>query len=92
MKLAKGMMTIFHKHHEFSGAFHMAIVQKVHNECPVDPYYEVVGIITLEDVIEEIIKSEIVDETDLYSRCNSFVECVVISIYVKILLLLLHLW
>lgn len=51
----------------FSGKSHLAIVQRVNNEGEGDPFYEVLGIVTLEDVIEEIIKSEILDETDLYS-------------------------
>ncbi|KAG7218753.1 hypothetical protein INR49_007290 [Caranx melampygus] len=45
---------------------HMAIVQKVNNEGEGDPFYEVLGLVTLEDVIEEIIKSEILDESDGY--------------------------
>uniref|UniRef100_A0A8C6XZQ0 Metal transporter n=1 Tax=Naja naja TaxID=35670 RepID=A0A8C6XZQ0_NAJNA len=48
------------------GKSHLAIVQRVNNEGEGDPFYEVLGIVTLEDVIEEIIKSEILDETDLY--------------------------
>lgn len=51
----------------FPGKSHLAIVQRVNNEGEGDPFYEVMGIVTLEDVIEEIIKSEILDETDLYS-------------------------
>ena len=47
---------------------HLAIVQKVNNEGEGDPFYEVLGLVTLEDVIEEIIKSEILDESDLYSE------------------------
>ncbi|XP_030235244.1 metal transporter CNNM4 [Gadus morhua] len=49
------------------GNSHLAIVQKVNNEGEGDPFYEVLGLVTLEDVIEEIIKSEIVDETDLFT-------------------------
>ncbi|RMC11434.1 hypothetical protein DUI87_11553 [Hirundo rustica rustica] len=49
-----------------AGKSHLAIVQRVNNEGEGDPFYEVLGIVTLEDVIEEIIKSEILDETDLY--------------------------
>ncbi|CAL8286975.1 unnamed protein product [Arctogadus glacialis] len=49
------------------GKSHLAVVQRVNNEGEGDPFYEVMGVVTLEDVIEEIIKSEILDETDLYT-------------------------
>ncbi len=51
-----------------TGKSHLAIVQKVNNEGEGDPFYEVLGLVTLEDVIEEIIKSEILDESDGYSE------------------------
>ncbi|KAG8440942.1 hypothetical protein GDO86_006615 [Hymenochirus boettgeri] len=50
------------------GKSHMAIVQKVNNEGEGDPFYEVMGLVTLEDVIEEIIKSEILDESEDYRQ------------------------
>ncbi|KAL7578316.1 hypothetical protein ACA910_012727 [Epithemia clementina (nom. ined.)] len=49
-----------------SGKSHMALVRDVRNEDGLDPFYEVRGIITLEDIIEEIIGDEIVDETDAF--------------------------
>uniref|UniRef100_A0A5F9CUZ3 Metal transporter n=1 Tax=Oryctolagus cuniculus TaxID=9986 RepID=A0A5F9CUZ3_RABIT len=53
------------------GKSHLAIVQKVNNEGEGDPFYEVLGLVTLEDVIEEIIKSEILDESDMYTDNRS---------------------
>lgn len=47
-----------------TGKSHMAIVQRINNEGEGDPYYENTGIVTLEDVIEEIMQMEINDETD----------------------------
>ncbi|EPY86252.1 hypothetical protein CB1_000321020 [Camelus ferus] len=54
-----------------AGKSHLAIVQKVNNEGEGDPFYEVLGLVTLEDVIEEIIKSEILDESDMYTDNRS---------------------
>ncbi|XP_062869916.1 metal transporter CNNM3 [Trichomycterus rosablanca] len=48
------------------GNSHLAIVQRVNNEGEGDPFYEVLGLVTLGDVIEEIIKSEILEESDGY--------------------------
>ncbi|EFC40934.1 CBS and cyclic nucleotide-binding domain-containing protein [Naegleria gruberi] len=50
-----------------SGRTHIAIVHEPReSETGGDPYYAIVGIVSLEDIIEEIIKDEIVDETDIY--------------------------
>ncbi|KAI2509530.1 DUF21-containing protein [Fragilaria crotonensis] len=49
------------------GKSHMALVRDVNNEDETrDPFYEIKGIITLEDIVEEILGDEIVDETDAF--------------------------
>ncbi|XP_055350588.1 unextended protein-like [Paramacrobiotus metropolitanus] len=50
------------------GHSHMAFVQKISNPEGGDPVYETLGVVTLEDIIEEMIQSEILDESDRDAR------------------------
>jgi len=49
-----------------TGKSHLAIVHDVNDQGDGDPFYEEIGIITLEDIIETILQDNIVDETDVY--------------------------
>eukprot|EP00536_Pseudo-nitzschia_multiseries_P005578 jgi/Psemu1/254626/estExt_Genewise1Plus.C_1070002 len=57
------------------GRSHLAVVRDVNNEDESqDPFYEVKGIITLEDIVERIIGSSIVDETDTFADSDQRVR------------------
>lgn len=52
----------------------MAFVHRVNNDGDGDPFYEVIGLVTLEDVIEELIQAEIMvsKQKVVYPKiCNS---------------------
>merc|ERR1719469_1663428 len=55
------VLSIFKK-----GGTHMGLVRVPNTKETTDSYFEVVGVLTLEDVVEEILQDEIVDETDVY--------------------------
>jgi metal transporter CNNM len=53
-----------------TGKAHIAIVHDVKSIDNKDPYYITVGLVTLEDVIEEIIRDEIRDESEVRVTAN----------------------
>ncbi len=54
--------------------YHMGVVVEYDNSSETDPKARAVGIVTLEDIIEEMIQEEIIDETDVFSKSNEFVR------------------
>ena len=50
------------------GKSHMAMVRRVIDNGVTDPFYELLGVVTLEDIIEELIQAEINDETDVICK------------------------
>lgn len=50
-----------------TGKSHMAVVRQIFDDGETDKYYEACGVVTLEDVIEEVLQTEINDETDTLS-------------------------
>ena len=70
-----------------NGGSHMAIVRIVNNSGFGDPFYEIVGIITLEDIIEEILGTEIQDETDLKEGpAGKIFNCILFFIFIFLFL------
>ena len=48
--------------------YHLGVVVEYDSTSEKDPRARAVGIVTLEDIIEEMIQEEIVDETDVFSK------------------------
>eukprot|EP00931_Biecheleriopsis_adriatica_P065901 TRINITY_DN40351_c0_g1_i1.p1 TRINITY_DN40351_c0_g1~~TRINITY_DN40351_c0_g1_i1.p1 ORF type:complete len:620 (+),score=120.04 TRINITY_DN40351_c0_g1_i1:37-1860(+) len=48
------------------GSTHLGLVRSMQCHDPVNPVIELKGVITLEDIVEEILQEEIIDEADVY--------------------------
>uniref|UniRef100_A0A6U6UMF9 CNNM transmembrane domain-containing protein n=1 Tax=Zooxanthella nutricula TaxID=1333877 RepID=A0A6U6UMF9_9DINO len=63
------VLSIFKK-----GGTHMGLVRIPNTKESTNPHFEVVGVLTLEDVVEEILQDEIVDETDVFVDVDNQVK------------------
>ncbi|TMW60487.1 hypothetical protein Poli38472_000529 [Pythium oligandrum] len=58
-----------------AGNIHMVLVYDVNNTGPGDPFYELQGLVTLEDIVEEILQDKIIDETDSVEAQQERLQC-----------------
>ncbi|CAI4228392.1 unnamed protein product [Auanema sp. JU1783] len=61
------LLEAFKKKLKNQGDGHLAMVKKLVGTEDHDPSYELVGVVTLEDIVEEILQAEINDEFDIVS-------------------------
>ena len=63
-----------HEDHTLEKALHAFLKTKHHLFMVVDKFEEIVGVVTVEDIMEEIIGKQIVDEDDKFEDLRAVAE------------------